>query len=115
MDRVPCVPRNMSRRAVVLGGRNVTIHVAMRRAEAWHADWLSRWQRGCVIRPQCLQGCLHSPAALQAKRFVKAGHRVLATSRSPYEDVAQELGVGYFRDVNDFCEEHPEVGTDPSV
>ena len=42
--------------------------------------------------------------------MVKAGHRVLATSRSPYEDVAKELGVDYFRDVNDFCEEHPDVG-----
>ncbi len=45
-----------------------------------------------------------------AKRMVKAGHRVLATSRSPYDEVAKELGVEYFRDVNDFCEEHPEVG-----
>ena len=41
--------------------------------------------------------------------MVKAGHRVLATSRSPYEDVAKEIGVDYYRDVNDFCEEHPEV------
>jgi arogenate dehydrogenase (NADP+), plant len=32
-----------------------------------------------------------------AKRMVQAGHRVLATSRSPYENEAKELGVEYFR------------------
>lgn len=44
-----------------------------------------------------------------AKRFVEQGHHVTATSRSPYEDVAKEIGVAYFRDVNDFCEDHPDV------
>lgn len=44
-----------------------------------------------------------------AKRMVQAGHEVIATSRSPYQDVAAQIGVGYFTDANDFCEEHPEV------
>ncbi len=35
--------------------------------------------------------------------------QVIATSRSPYHKEAQEMGVGYFTDVNDFCEEHPDV------
>jgi len=45
-----------------------------------------------------------------AKRFVSQGHAVLATSRSDkYLPVAEELGVEYFSNVDDFCEEHPEV------
>lgn len=44
-----------------------------------------------------------------AKRFAQAGHTVLATSRSPYDDVAKSLGVKYFQDVNDFCESHPDI------
>lgn len=45
-----------------------------------------------------------------AKRFVSQGHTVLATSRSDrYQDLAKELGVRYFSNVDDFCEEHPEV------
>jgi arogenate dehydrogenase (NADP+) len=44
-----------------------------------------------------------------AQRMVKAGHRVLATSRSPYDDVAKRIGAEYYRSVDDFCEEHPEV------
>lgn len=44
-----------------------------------------------------------------ARRMVKAGHTVLATSRSPYHDVAAEMGVQYFTDANDFCESHPDV------
>ena len=43
------------------------------------------------------------------RRLVKAGHTVIATSRSPYEDVAASMGIQYFRDVDDFCEEHPDV------
>ena len=35
---------------------------------------------------------------------------MLATSRSPYDEAARRLGVEYYQDVNDFCEEHPEVG-----
>ncbi|GBG00064.1 arogenate dehydrogenase chloroplastic-like [Raphidocelis subcapitata] len=44
-----------------------------------------------------------------ARRMARAGHRVLATSRSPYHDQARAMGVAYFQDVDDFCEEHPDV------
>lgn len=44
-----------------------------------------------------------------AKRLVAAGHTVLATSRSPYNDVAASMGVKYFQDADDFCESHPDV------
>ncbi|KAG2447681.1 hypothetical protein HYH02_007141 [Chlamydomonas schloesseri] len=44
-----------------------------------------------------------------AKRLVARGHQVIATSRSPYEDIARKIGVDYFQDLDDFCEEHPEV------
>lgn len=44
-----------------------------------------------------------------AKRFIAKGHKVLATSRSPYDDIARQLGVDYFQDPDDFCEEHPDV------
>ena len=35
--------------------------------------------------------------------------QVSATSRTDYADKAAELGVSFFLDANDFCEEHPEV------
>ena len=35
--------------------------------------------------------------------------QVLATSRSPYEAAAARAGVAFYRDANDFCEEHPDV------
>lgn len=44
-----------------------------------------------------------------AKAFVRQGHTVLAYSRTNYSDVAQKLGVAFFSDVDDLCEEHPEV------
>ncbi|KAK9833303.1 hypothetical protein WJX81_004631 [Elliptochloris bilobata] len=44
-----------------------------------------------------------------ARRLVAAGHEVLATSRSPYEAAAADMGVAFYRDANDFCEEHPDV------
>ncbi|KAK2078974.1 hypothetical protein QBZ16_002664 [Prototheca wickerhamii] len=44
-----------------------------------------------------------------AERLVKAGHHVTATSRTDYAAQAQELGVTFFNDVNDFCEDHPEI------
>ncbi|KAL2641608.1 hypothetical protein R1flu_009195 [Riccia fluitans] len=44
-----------------------------------------------------------------AERIVKQGHIVLAHSRSDYHAAARKLGVTYFRDPDDFCEEHPEV------
>eukprot|EP01018_Ginkgo_biloba_P012252 Gb_18938 [translate_table: standard] len=44
-----------------------------------------------------------------AKTIVKQGHTVLAHSRRDYKDVAATMGVSFFRDADDFCEEHPEV------
>ncbi|OAY31516.1 arogenate dehydrogenase 1, chloroplastic [Manihot esculenta] len=44
-----------------------------------------------------------------AKTLIRQGHTVLAYSRSDYSDVAQKLGVSYFSDGDDLCEEHPEV------
>lgn len=44
-----------------------------------------------------------------AKTFVRQGHTILAYSRSDYSDVAKELGVSYFSDADDLCEEHPDV------
>ena len=44
-----------------------------------------------------------------AKRFVANGHDVIGTSRGDYGAVAKELGVEYFRDPDDFCENHPDV------
>ncbi|XP_058759724.1 arogenate dehydrogenase 1, chloroplastic-like [Vicia villosa] len=44
-----------------------------------------------------------------AKTFVRQGHKVLAYSRTDYSDVAQDLGVSYFNDADDLCEQHPEV------
>ncbi|KAK7264855.1 hypothetical protein RJT34_32468 [Clitoria ternatea] len=44
-----------------------------------------------------------------AKTIVRYGHQVLAYSRSDYSHVAQELGVSYFNDADDLCEQHPEV------
>lgn len=44
-----------------------------------------------------------------AKTIVRQGHTVLAYSRSDYSEAAERLGVSYFSDVDDLCEEHPEV------
>jgi len=45
-----------------------------------------------------------------ARRMVRQGHQVLATSRSPkYHSVAESMGVSYFQSVDDFAEEHPDV------
>ena len=44
-----------------------------------------------------------------AKRFIKNGHDVNATSRSDYDAIAAELGVGFYRVPDDFCEMHPDV------
>eukprot|EP00250_Pteridium_aquilinum_P004185 c14414_g1_i1 orf=720-1961(-) len=44
-----------------------------------------------------------------AQTMVKQGHTVLAHSRSDYSEVARRLKVQFFRDADDFCEEHPEV------
>ncbi|KAI3935143.1 hypothetical protein MKX01_031410 [Papaver californicum] len=44
-----------------------------------------------------------------AKTIVRQGHKVLAHSRSDYSDIARKLGVLFFTDADDLCEEHPEV------
>ena len=44
-----------------------------------------------------------------AKTFVSQGHTVLAHSRSDYSYTAAKLGVSFFSDPHDLCEEHPEV------
>lgn len=44
-----------------------------------------------------------------AKTMVKQGHDVLAYSRSDYSRAAGEIGVRFFSDADDLCEEHPEV------
>eukprot|EP01018_Ginkgo_biloba_P006759 Gb_28492 [translate_table: standard] len=44
-----------------------------------------------------------------AKTIVKQGHTVLAHSRTDHAAVAHKMGVAFFKDADDFCEEHPEV------
>ncbi|KAG0608250.1 hypothetical protein M758_8G091100 [Ceratodon purpureus] len=44
-----------------------------------------------------------------AERFCRHGHRVVAFSRSDYNDVAHRMGVSFHRDANGFCDEHPDV------
>ncbi|XP_062008072.1 arogenate dehydrogenase 2, chloroplastic [Rosa rugosa] len=44
-----------------------------------------------------------------ARSFVQQGHTVLAHSRSNYSKLAQDVGVSFFTDPNDLCEQHPEV------
>lgn len=44
-----------------------------------------------------------------AKTMAKQGHTVLAHSRTDYTNAAARMGVRFFRDADDFCEEHPEI------
>lgn len=44
-----------------------------------------------------------------AKTLVRQGHTVLAYSRGDYSTVAKTLGVSFFSDADDLCEQHPEV------
>ncbi|CAI5943686.1 unnamed protein product [Closterium sp. NIES-64] len=44
-----------------------------------------------------------------ARRFARHGHRLTAWSRSDYSQVAKQMGVRFFTDMDDFCEEHPDV------
>ncbi|CAN4106070.1 unnamed protein product [Withania somnifera] len=44
-----------------------------------------------------------------AKAFIQQGHIVLAHSRTDYSLIAQSLGVIFFQDPNDLCEQHPEI------
>ncbi|KAI4380063.1 hypothetical protein MLD38_006292 [Melastoma candidum] len=44
-----------------------------------------------------------------AKTLALHGHTILAHSRSDSSDVSRELGVPFFADQNDLCEQHPDV------
>ncbi|KAJ7976710.1 Arogenate dehydrogenase [Quillaja saponaria] len=44
-----------------------------------------------------------------AKAFVRQGHTVLAHSRSDHSDTARKMGVWFYPNADDLCEEHPEV------
>ncbi|XP_075264661.1 uncharacterized protein LOC142356747, partial [Convolutriloba macropyga] len=44
-----------------------------------------------------------------AKRFLTHGHQVIATSRGNYSAVAAELGARFYGDIDDFCEDHPDI------
>ncbi|MCO5599960.1 hypothetical protein L7F22_054067 [Adiantum nelumboides] len=44
-----------------------------------------------------------------SQTMVKQGHTVLAHSRSDYSEIGRKMRVQFFRDADDFCEEHPEV------
>lgn len=44
-----------------------------------------------------------------ARRILGQNHSVIALSRTDYSTEAREMGVTYFRDADDFCEEHPDV------
>jgi len=43
------------------------------------------------------------------KRFIHNGHTVIATSRTDHSLLAKSMGVSFFADTDDFCEEHPDV------
>jgi len=44
-----------------------------------------------------------------ARRFVEAGHTVIGTSRGDYTEDARGIGAEFFADIDDFCEQHPDV------
>eukprot|EP00775_Hariotina_reticulata_P002745 gene2745-3039_t len=44
-----------------------------------------------------------------AERLVQAGYRVMATSRTPYQEEAAALGVDFFHSADDFCAASPDV------
>lgn len=44
-----------------------------------------------------------------ARTLARQGHTLLAHSRSDHSEVARSLGVSFFRDPHDLCEEHPDV------
>ncbi|GLT74994.1 hypothetical protein SLA2020_467530 [Shorea laevis] len=43
------------------------------------------------------------------KTFLRHHHTVLAHSRTDYTHIAKSLGVSFFTDPHDLCEQHPEV------
>ena len=44
-----------------------------------------------------------------AQRITSKGHGVIATSRRDYSLIAAELGASFYPDIDDFCEEHPDI------
>ncbi|KAJ8548944.1 hypothetical protein K7X08_030910 [Anisodus acutangulus] len=44
-----------------------------------------------------------------AKAFLRQGHSVLAHSRTDYSLISQSLGISFFQDPHDLCEQHPDV------
>ncbi|KAI3679327.1 hypothetical protein L2E82_51459 [Cichorium intybus] len=44
-----------------------------------------------------------------AKTLVRQGHTILAHSRTNYSAVAADLGVSFYFNADDLCEEHPDV------
>ncbi|CAL9765270.1 unnamed protein product [Musa acuminata subsp. burmannicoides] len=44
-----------------------------------------------------------------ARTFAAQGHEILAYSRTDYSDTARSLGVAFFDDQNDLCEQQPDV------
>eukprot|EP01025_Chloroclados_australasicus_P036324 TRINITY_DN3701_c0_g1_i1.p1 TRINITY_DN3701_c0_g1~~TRINITY_DN3701_c0_g1_i1.p1 ORF type:complete len:397 (-),score=35.48 TRINITY_DN3701_c0_g1_i1:3498-4688(-) len=44
-----------------------------------------------------------------AKRIAQNAREVIATSRGDYHEAARNIGVRFYQDPNDFCEEHPDI------
>ncbi|XP_060194342.1 arogenate dehydrogenase 2, chloroplastic-like [Lycium barbarum] len=44
-----------------------------------------------------------------AKAFLRQGHSVLSHSRTDYSHISQSLGISFFQDPHDLCEQHPDV------
>ncbi|KAL5561219.1 hypothetical protein UlMin_030966 [Ulmus minor] len=44
-----------------------------------------------------------------AKTFLLHGHSILAHSRSDYSRMTREIGVSFFSNLDDLCEQHPKV------
>ncbi|XP_071729571.1 arogenate dehydrogenase 2, chloroplastic [Rutidosis leptorrhynchoides] len=44
-----------------------------------------------------------------AKTLVRQGHTVLAHSRTDYSAIAKDIGVAFYSNADDICEEHPDV------
>uniref|UniRef100_A0A0D6QS32 Prephenate/arogenate dehydrogenase domain-containing protein n=1 Tax=Araucaria cunninghamii TaxID=56994 RepID=A0A0D6QS32_ARACU len=44
-----------------------------------------------------------------AKTMIRQGHSVIASSRSDYSELCNNMGVTFFRDQRDLCKERPDV------
>mmetsp|Transcript_19375 Transcript_19375/g.23153 ORF Transcript_19375/g.23153 Transcript_19375/m.23153 type:complete len:407 (+) Transcript_19375:329-1549(+) len=44
-----------------------------------------------------------------AQKFIENGHEVLGYSRGDYSADAKALGATYYNQIDDFCEEHPDI------